>query len=65
VLPPSLAALDGCMSSHGGVLLLSKPLYLLLDPSEFIFLSLGFIFFCFIPILDFNLVELSFDLVYS
>jgi hypothetical protein len=63
VLPLSLGALDGCLSSHDGLLLLSKPLYLLLDPGEFIFLSLGFIFFCFIPILDFDLVELNFALV--
>jgi hypothetical protein len=41
-----------------------KPLDLLLDPREFIFLGLGFIIFCFIPILDFDLVELSFTLGY-
>jgi hypothetical protein len=62
VLPLSLSALDGCLSSHDGLLLLSKPLYLLLDPGKFIFLSLSFIFFCFIPILDFDLVELGFAL---
>jgi hypothetical protein len=49
VLPPSLSALDGCLSSHDGFLVLSKPLYLLLDP-------------CVLPILDFDFVELSFAL---
>jgi hypothetical protein len=41
----------------------SKPLYLLLDPDQLVLLSFGFIFFCFISILYFNLVELSFALV--
>jgi hypothetical protein len=62
LLPRSLSALDGCLSSHDGLLLLLKPLYLLLDPGEFIFLSLSLSFFCFVPILDFDLVELSFAL---
>jgi hypothetical protein len=62
LLPRSLGALDGCLSSHDGLLLLLKPLYLLLDPGEFIFLSLSLSFFCFAPILDFDLVELSFAL---
>jgi hypothetical protein len=52
--------LGGYLFSHDGLLFLSKPLYLLLDPDQLALLSLGFIFFCFIPILDFYLVELSF-----
>jgi hypothetical protein len=63
VLSPSLGTLDGCLSSHDGLLFLSKPLYLLLDPDQLVLLSLGFIFFCFVPILDFDLVELSFTRV--
>jgi hypothetical protein len=35
----------------------------MLDPDQLILLSLSFIFFCFVPILDFDLVELSFTLV--
>jgi hypothetical protein len=42
---------------------MSKPLYLLLDPNQLVLLSLGFIFFCFIPLLDFDLVEFDFILV--
>jgi hypothetical protein len=52
--------LGACLSSDDELLFLSKPLYLLLDPDQHALLRLGFIFFCFIPILDFNLVELSF-----
>jgi hypothetical protein len=55
--------LDSCLSSHDGLLFLSKPLYLLLDPDQLALLSLGFIFFYFDPILDFDLVELSFTRV--
>jgi hypothetical protein len=64
VLSLSLGALDGCLSSDDGLFLLSKPLCLLLDPSEFIFPSLSFIFFCFVPILDFDLVDLNFTLIH-
>jgi hypothetical protein len=63
VLPLSLDALSGFLSSHDGLLLLSKPLYFLLDLDQLVLLSLCFIFFCFTPILDFNLVEFSFTLV--
>jgi hypothetical protein len=63
VLSLSLGVLSGFLSSHDGLLLLSKPLYFLLDPDQLILFSLGFIFFCFIQILDFNLVEFSFTLV--
>jgi hypothetical protein len=59
----SLGALGGCLSSHDGLLFLSKPLYLMLDPDQLTLLSLDFIFFCFVPILDFDLVELSFTQV--
>jgi hypothetical protein len=63
VLSPSLSALGSCLSCHDRLLFLSKPLYLLLDPDQLTLLSLSFIFFCFIPILDFDLVELSFSRV--
>jgi hypothetical protein len=59
VLSPSPGVLDGCLSSHDGLLFLSKPLYLLLDPDQLGLLSLGFIFFCFVPILNFDLIELG------
>jgi hypothetical protein len=65
VLSASLDVLGCCLSSHDGLLLLPKPLYLLLDADQLILLSLGFIFFCFIPILDFDLVEFGFVLVDS
>jgi hypothetical protein len=55
--------LGGCLSSHDGLLLLPNSLYLLLDPGQLILLSLDFIFFCFVPILDLDLVEFSFILV--
>jgi hypothetical protein len=38
----------------------SKPLYLLLDLDQLALLTLSFIFFCFVPILDFDLIKLSF-----
>jgi hypothetical protein len=63
VLSPSLSTLGGRLSFHDGLLFLSKPLYLLLDPDQLALLSLGFIFFYLIPILDFDLVELNFALV--
>jgi hypothetical protein len=63
VLPLSFGALSGFLSSHDGLLLLSNPLYFLLDPDQLTLVSLGFLFFCFIPILDLDLVELSFTLV--
>jgi hypothetical protein len=63
VLSMNLDMFGGCLSSHDGLLLLSKPLYLLLDTNQLVLLSLSFIFFCFIPILDFNLVEFGFILV--
>jgi hypothetical protein len=63
VLFVSLSVLVGCLSSHDGLLLLPKHLYLLLDPDKLVLLSLGFIFFCFIPILDIDLVEFGFVLV--
>jgi hypothetical protein len=59
----SLGALGGCLSSHDGLLLLLKPLYLLLDPDQLILLSLGFIFFYFVPILDYDFVDFGFILV--
>jgi hypothetical protein len=63
VLPPSFGALSGFLSSHDGLLLLSKPLYLLLDPDQLTLVGLDFLFFYFIPILDLDLVELNFALV--
>jgi hypothetical protein len=63
VLPPSFGALSSFLSSHDGLLLLSKPLYFLLDPDQLPLVGLGFLFFCFIPILNFDLVELDFALV--
>jgi hypothetical protein len=44
-------------------LFLSEIVYLLLDSDRLILLGFSFIFFCFVPILDFNLVGLSFALV--
>jgi hypothetical protein len=55
--------LGDILSSHDGLLLLSKPLYLPLDPNQLILLSLLYISFYFIPILDFNLVEFDFILI--
>jgi hypothetical protein len=63
VLPLSFGALSGFLSSHDGLLLLSKCLYFLLDPDQLILVDLGFLFFYFISILDFDLVELGFALV--
>jgi hypothetical protein len=63
VLSMSLGALCGCLSSHDGLLLRPKPLYLPLDPDQLVLLYLGFIFFYFIPILDIDLVEFGFILV--
>jgi hypothetical protein len=65
VLSVSLSALGGCLFSHDGHLLLPKLLYILLDPDQLILLNLNLssIFFYFIPILDFNLVEFGFILV--
>jgi hypothetical protein len=63
VLSLSVDALGSYLSSHDGLLLLPKPLYLLLDPNQLVLLSLGIIFFCFVPILEFDLIELSFTLV--
>jgi hypothetical protein len=60
VLSPSLGALGGCLSSHDGLLFLSKPLYLLPDPDQLSLLTLSFLFFSFVPIMDFDFVELSF-----
>jgi hypothetical protein len=67
VLSVSLSALGGCLFSHDGHLLLPKLLYILLDPDQLILLNLNLnlssIFFYFIPILDFDLVEFGFILV--
>jgi hypothetical protein len=63
VLPLSFSTLSDFLSSHDGLLLLSKPLYFLLDPDQLILVDLGFLFFCFVPILDLDLVELGFALV--
>jgi hypothetical protein len=63
VLPPSFGSLSGFLSSHDGLLLMPKPLYFLLDPDQLTLVGLGFLFFGFIPILDFYLVELGFALV--
>jgi hypothetical protein len=49
-------------SSHDGLLFLPKPLYLLLDPDQFIILHRGIVFFCFVLVLDTDLVELSITL---
>jgi hypothetical protein len=62
-LSPSFSALSDFLSSHDGLLFLSQPLYFLLDPDQLTLISFGFLFFCFVPILDFDLVELSFTLV--
>jgi hypothetical protein len=43
--------------------LLPEPVYLLLAPDQLVLLSLGFIFLFFVPLLDFDLVELSFALI--
>jgi hypothetical protein len=40
-----------------------KPLYFLLDPDQLTLASFVSLFFCSVPILDFNLVELGFTLV--
>jgi hypothetical protein len=63
VLPPSFDTLSGFLSSHDGLLLLSKSLYFLLDLDQLTLVGPGFLFFCFVSILDFNLVELGFTLV--
>jgi hypothetical protein len=63
VLPPSFGALSSFLSSHDGLLVLSKHLYFLLDPNQLTLVGLGFLFFCFVPILDFDLVELGIALV--
>jgi hypothetical protein len=63
VLPPGFGVLSGFLSSHDGLLLPSKPLYFLLDPGQLTLVGLIFLFFCFIPILDLDLVELGFALV--
>jgi hypothetical protein len=63
VLSLSFDALSGFLSSHDGLLLLSKPLYFLLDPNQLTLVGLSFLFFCFVPIWDFVLVELGFTLV--
>jgi hypothetical protein len=52
--------LSGFLSSHDGLLLLSKPLYFLLDPDQLTLVGLGFLFFCFILMLDVDLVKLGF-----
>jgi hypothetical protein len=44
-------------------LFLSKPVYLLLCHDQLVILSLGFIFICFILVLDFDSVGLRFALV--
>jgi hypothetical protein len=44
-------------------LFLSEHVYLLLDPDQLMLLSFGFIFFCFVPILDFDLIGLNFTLI--
>jgi hypothetical protein len=58
----SFGALSGVLSSHDVFLLLSLPLYFLLDHNQLTLGSFDF-FFCFVPILNFNLVELGFALV--
>jgi hypothetical protein len=63
VLPLSFGALSGFLSSLDGLLLLSKPLYFLMDPDQLTLIGLNFLFFCFVPILDFDFIELSFALV--
>jgi hypothetical protein len=62
VLSLSFITLSGFLSSQDGLLLLLKHLYFLMDPDQLTLISFGFLF-CFIPILDFNLVELGFTLV--
>jgi hypothetical protein len=63
LLSLSFGSLSDVLSSHDGFLLLSKPLHILLDPDQLALIGLSFLFFCFIPILDFDLVELGFALV--
>jgi hypothetical protein len=63
VLSLSFGALSGFLYFHDGLLLLSKPLYFFLDPDQLTIVGLDFLFFCFVLILDFDLVELSFALV--
>jgi hypothetical protein len=63
VLSLTFGTLSDFLSSHDGLLLLSKPLYFLLDPDQLALVGRSFLFFCFIPILDIDLVELGFALV--
>jgi hypothetical protein len=63
MMPLRFGTLSGFLSSYDGLLLLSNAFYFLLDPHQFTLVDLGFLFFCFAPILDFDLVELSFALV--
>jgi hypothetical protein len=63
VMSLSFGALSGFLSSHDGLLFLSQPPYFLLDPDQLTLVSFCFLFFCSVPIVDFNLVELGFTLV--
>jgi hypothetical protein len=63
VLSLSFGALSGFLSSHDGLLLLLKPLYFLLDPDQPSLVGLGFLYFCFVPILDLDLAEHGFTQV--
>jgi hypothetical protein len=63
VLSPSFGVLSGFLSSHDGLLFLSQSLYFLLDPDQLTLVSFDFLFFYFVPIMDFNLVELGFALL--
>jgi hypothetical protein len=62
VLSLRFGALSGLLSSRDGFLFLSQPHYFLLDTDQLTLVSFNF-FFCFIPILNFNVVELGFALV--
>jgi hypothetical protein len=52
VLFASFDALNDCLPSHDGFLLLLEPLYLLLYPDQLFLFCCNFVFFCFlIPVL--------------
>jgi hypothetical protein len=56
----SFSALSNGLPSHDGFLFVPEPLYFLLNPSQVLLFCCGFVFFGFlIPILHFDLVELS------
>jgi hypothetical protein len=59
-LPARFSALSDCLSSHDGFLFLSKPLYFLLDPNQFLLLCCSFDFLSFLfPVLHLDLIKLG------